>query len=489
MSNQCDICCENYNLSLHAKVTCEHTDCSFAACKTCVRTYLLGTTGDPSCMNCKKAWSDQFLVSNLNRAFCEKDYKKHRKGLLLERELSKLPETMILAERERKTDKEEAKLTVLNKQITALNAQLRTLQMASRTIHENVRYIKEGGNTDGKSPEAERRKFIMACPNETCRGYLSTQYKCELCETYTCPHCLELIGYSKTDPHTCDPNNVASAELIKKDTKPCPQCGVRIHKISGCDQMWCTECRVAFSYKTLKIDTGVTVHNPHYYAYMRQQNNGLAARNPQDVVCGGLITLTRVHRLILPPLKTCLDDIEYATMVTYIDDIHRSIAHMSYHDLPRLRTDLRTHEDHGDLRVRFILNKITREDMTNTLYKRDIKRKKTVELLHLYELLNVVGIETFNALETEGLEFARKFVKEPLGLLGRRAPPPTAVALQAHKTKHMESVNEKILALDNLREYCNKRFAKISVTYNNTVTHITDMWQIRSKKYRITEVK
>ena len=113
------------------------------------------------------------------------------------------------------------------------------------------------------------------------------QYKCELCETYTCPHCLELIGYSKTDPHTCNPDNVASAELIKKDTKPCPQCGVRIHKISGCDQMWCTECRVAFSYKTLKIDSGAAVHNPHYYQYMQRQNHGVAPRNPQDVVCGG----------------------------------------------------------------------------------------------------------------------------------------------------------------------------------------------------------
>ena len=104
----------------------------------------------------------------------------------------------------------------------------------------------------------------MACPNNTCRGYLSTQYKCDLCELFTCPDCLEIIGYSQNEPHTCDPNNVASAEMIKKDTKPCPQCGVRIHKIQGCNQMWCTQCKIAFDYATLKIDNGV-VHNPHYY--------------------------------------------------------------------------------------------------------------------------------------------------------------------------------------------------------------------------------
>ena len=479
MANQCNICCENYNQSLHAKVTCEHTDCAFQVCKTCVRTYLLGTTADPSCMNCKKAWSDQFLVSNLNRAFCEKDYKKHRKGLLLERELSKLPETMVLAERQKKVDNEELKLTELNKQVAALNAQIRSLHLASHTVRENIRHIKQGTDTDSKGPEGERRKFIMACPNDSCRGYLSTQYKCELCETYTCPYCLELIGYSKTDPHTCDPNNVASAELIKKDTKPCPQCGVRIHKISGCDQMWCTECRVAFSYRTLKIDVGGGIHNPHYYAYMQQRNNGVATRNPQDVVCGGLVHLNTVNTSILPALKLAQDD---GIMAAYIRDIHRSISQISFYDLLRMRTAVREFEDYSDLRVQFILNKISREEMTNTIYKRDTKRKKSVELLHLYELLNVVGIETFNTLATEGQEFVKRWEAERRQY-GRVADTKTVIS------NHLDSVNEKIVALDNLRGYCNMRFAKISVTYNQTVTHITDLWQIQTKKYRIAEAK
>ena len=475
MTNQCNICCENYNQSLHAKVTCEHTDCAFQVCKTCVRTYLLGTTADPSCMNCKKAWSDQFLVSNLNRVFCEKDYKKHRKGLLMERELSKLPETMVLAERQKKVDNEEVKLTELNKQVIALNNQIRSLGGHMRAVRDNIRHIKQGTDADGKTPE--RRKFIMACPNDTCRGYLSTQYKCELCETYTCPHCLELIGYSKTDPHTCDPNNVASAELIKKDTKPCPQCGVRIHKISGCDQMWCTECRVAFSYKTLIIDVGGGIHNPHYYAYMQQRNQGVATRNPQDIVCGGLIHLNRVNTYIMPSLKLAMDD---GMIAAYLLDIHRSISHISFYELPRQRTAVREFEDHSDQRIMFILNKINREDMTNTIYKRDMKRKKAVELLHLYELLNVVGIETFNTLATEGEAFIRQWEAERRQH-GRVPDAETVVS------KHLDNVNEKILALDNLRDYCNKRFAKISVTYNQTVTEITDLWQVRTKKYKIAE--
>ena len=45
--------------------------------------------------------------------------------------------------------------------------------------------------------------------------------------------------------------------------------------------------KMGFDYNTLKIVTGGHIHNPHYYAYMR--NAGLQARNPGDIPCGGLI--------------------------------------------------------------------------------------------------------------------------------------------------------------------------------------------------------
>ena len=114
MANTCNICCEKFNNSTHAAVICEHNDCKYSACKTCTRTYLTTTTMDPHCMNCKKPWSEQFLVTNLNRNFCEKEYKDHRKNLLLEREISKLPETMIFAERHQKVEKEQEKIDQIN---------------------------------------------------------------------------------------------------------------------------------------------------------------------------------------------------------------------------------------------------------------------------------------------------------------------------------------------------------------------------------------
>lgn len=485
MLKTCGICCENYNNSLHAKVTCEYGDCQYAACKTCVRTYLVGTTCDPNCMNCKKTWSEQFLVKNLNRNYCEKEYRQHRKELLLERELSKLPETMIFAEQFKKVEREQKQITLLNDKQKELTKQLNEIKVAKNVYASNIYHIRHGTDNSGK----ERRQFIMACPHDGCRGFLSSQYKCELCEMFTCPHCLEVIGISKDIPHTCNPHSVASAEFIKKDTKPCPQCGTRIHKIQGCNQMWCTQCHVAFNYDTGKIDTG-RLHNPEYYKYLEQQGNSAAPRNPGDIICGGLIHIGVVTRTISPTIQHAVYKLgentksrteletEYNQWNSYLQQMHRTLAHISYYELTRIRTQVRELEDQRDLRVEYILNKINKKELKDKVYQNDVKRKKAVENLHLYELLNVVGTETFNILEQESrTAIANKGKKEN----------------QIFKTtdiakNFIDLVNEKITVIDNLRHYCNKRFAKISVTYNQSVSSIDDTWKIDRKKFKISEI-
>jgi len=457
----CSICCDKYNLSTRKEVICPFTDCNFSNCKTCVRTYLLGTTADPHCMNCKKPWDQKFIIANLNRAFCDKEYKTHRKDLLVEREISKLPETMHLAERQKKINVEEQKAKTIHEKILKLNKELNTLKSNRTQSYNTIYRIKHG--TD--SVNDEKRKFIMACPNNDCRGYLSTQYKCELCELFTCPQCLELIGYNKTEQHTCNPDSILSAETIRKETKACPSCGVRIFKINGCSQIWCTECKVAFDYTTGKIDTG-TVHNPHYYQHMRQQNNGQAPRNPGDIVCGGLCNVHQLQYLIYSKLKIIIThQVDYNILTSYISNIHRSISHITYHDLPRIREYVRQYQNFEDLRISYILGTKDKKEMGTQIYKRDTLRKKYTELLHLYELLNVVGIESFNILI------------HPAGMNG------------IDKNKFDTLVNQRILIMDNLRDYCNKEFIKISVTYNHKVMFINDLWIIENKKYRISDIK
>ena len=82
--------------------------------------------------------------------------------------------------------------------------------------------------------------------------------------------CLCVMGTEKEDieAHECNPDDVASAQAVRRDAKPCPKCSMAISKIDGCDQMWCVGCKTAFSWRTGKIQTGV-IHNPHFFEWQR----------------------------------------------------------------------------------------------------------------------------------------------------------------------------------------------------------------------------
>ena len=82
---ECPVCCEKYNQQLRACVSCPNGECSFTACKTCIRTYIMNSTSDPHCMSCRKTWDQDFIILNLNRTFYENTYKTHRKNLLFDR--------------------------------------------------------------------------------------------------------------------------------------------------------------------------------------------------------------------------------------------------------------------------------------------------------------------------------------------------------------------------------------------------------------------
>ena len=466
MKNICSICCENFNNSNHSKIICPYNVCNFSACKTCVRNYLLSTNKDPHCMNCFNAWDDEFTINSINKTFYQKKYKNYRKKLLLDIEISKLPDTMIAAEKEKQIIYEKEKMKILQSQILEVQKQLKILNTNKLKIFNNIVNIQHG---IGSSSDEKNRKFIMPCRNNNCRGFLSSQYKCDLCEMFTCPHCLELIGFNKNDPHTCNPEDVATAEMIKKDTKPCPKCGVRIHKIQGCDQMYCTQCKVAFSYKTLKIDTG-QVHNPHFYEEQKLLNNGQVIRNPQDVLCGGLCNYPQLNRNILSRVrnfnitdKTTRDNLQLNLLT--ISHIHRVINQITNYDLPRKREMLRNISNTEKLRVYYILGKkneksYDKNDLAKDVFNNDVKRRKETKILHIFELLSVFGIEMFNSI----LNFA-------------------------HSLEFINFIIDKIKQIDNLRKFCNNEFCKISNTYCCSLIYINDKWQISNKKYKLNEFK
>ena len=480
--SDCPICCETFNKSTHAPIQCNCGDCEFTSCKTCVRQYLLSTTNDPHCMKCKGAWNQNFMIMNLNRSYYTNDYMKHRKALLVEREISKLPDTMEAAGRHEKIEAKEIERDQLEQKKKNLREQINLLENESYTIYRQITSLRRGND-----PDKPKQKFIMACPSNECRGYLSTQYKCELCKLHACSKCHEIIGYTKDAPHECDENSVKSAEMIKKDTKPCPSCGTRIFKMVGCSQMWCTNCNSAFDWRTGQIDNGA-VHNPHYYEYLQQQEgSGQAPRNPGDVLCGGLIGYYQVRNEILGHLQD-RNDPDKVAFCRQIWDFHRLINHITNRELDTMRAKVRDLANNEENRVEFILNKVTQEEMSTKIYRKDNLRRKYTEMLHIYELLSVVGIESFATLYNH--EWRHKLQK-----ISRSH----VFALREDKQKELanvildynELIKQTLQEYQELCRYCNKELEKISVTYNQAVPQINieKLEWTKGKKFSLAVAK
>jgi hypothetical protein len=358
-------------------------------------------------MNCKNVYNQEFLIEKLNKSFIENDYKHYRKTLLVEKEISKTQELMPMVN---KTIEIEEHTKVLNKYMDErkkLREKLNQLDIQIRDINRTINNLK---NCD---IENERKQFIMPCPGDNCKGYLSNKYKCGICNLYTCPDCLEIIGYNKDQEHVCNPDSVKSAQAIKCETKPCPKCGVRIYKITGCDQMWCTECRVTFSWNTGKIIITNNIHNPHFVEYMRKENNG-DTRNPGDVLCGGLInwvSIMVVVRYISGPGK----HIEYMlesfqkkhNRIVYtsnnivsglLQSIYRIMTHFNGIDLVNIRQTVIRLTNHDEKTIKYIRNLITKDELATAIIRDDNSKRKSNQILHVYELVSIISIEGFNSI-------------------------------------------------------------------------------------------
>lgn len=443
----CPVCVCGYNKTINCRVRCPDETCGYEACKECTRTYILGTAQDPHCMGCRKAYDPEFVTTNLNMSWMKTTYRAHRKDLLLQREISRVPETMPYVDDIRTIRKKEREVAELTEALTAMRLQMQAVQQHRYEVQREIALLRRGGRPADKS-----KQFVMPCPDQGCRGFLSTAYKCGACDKYTCSRCHEVTGLSKVNPaHTCNEDSVKSAELIKKDTRPCPKCGERIFKISGCDQMWCPGCQTAFSWRTGHVDTGV-VHNPHFYQW--QRSGGAPPRNPGDVVCGGLRDWWRVraelrHRVC----DTASVRKELDALTSQAAEIHRSINHIAHTVISHLRREARATDPNRELRASYIMGEITQNQLSTTLVKRDTSRRKNTELLHVWELVNTVATEAFNAFADSAAELLRDGGEKATVAIGRVRGVSRLLA-------------NLVSTLEGIMGYANQRFAVVSATFN-----------------------
>jgi hypothetical protein len=365
----CGICDENTNRSNHATLTCPF--CSFEACRSCCETYILGQP-NAKCMNtaCGKEWTRKFLGSAFSKTFLNTTWRKCREKVLLDKELALLPATQAVVEQQIHKEKVQA-------EIDEVEVLIRQLEIRKN----NLKIERNGGTVNTRNV----RNFIRACPDSECRGFLSSQWKCGLCEQHTCPDCHVVIGLNRSVEHVCNPDELATAQLLDKDTKPCPKCSTGIFKIEGCDQMWCTQCHTAFDWRSGMIET--RVHNPHFFEWQRKNGNGEIPRAPGDVICGRELDHTFVPRLVRPFLSKVNSEQDKAAtdeVLKYSNDIVRSVLHLQQVDMPKYRVD--EVENNLDLRVAYMRKKIDKDTFSSRIHRDNKKYEKHHEMHQVLQM-------------------------------------------------------------------------------------------------------
>lgn len=266
--------------------------------------------------------------------------------------------------------------------------------------------------------------------------------------------------------------------------------------VRNCDQMYCVQCHTAFSWKTLKIETG-SIHNPHYFEWIRQRNNGHVPRNPLDIPCG-----REINGMFAVDIYNKLDKVITAAKYNNkIYDMCLRLMHIREVDKQKYYTN--PQNTNLDLRIEYMMNNIDQQKFKMELQRREKKNEKkneiyniidmfincTTDILynfneqlknHLEEYNNIIKIIIKNGnfspelskkiQETDDLKkickiLERKFKTENTDLI---------ILLETQLLNIKKELNEKLKdccitllsEIEYLRIYTNKQLEKIATIYN-----------------------
>lgn len=403
---ECFVCIETYNKSKHRKVTCPY--CKYEACRVCWKRFILDSVRDPHCMQCTRSLSREILDPGLTKTWVNKDLKEHREVVLMDREKALLPETQPHVERRIKAEKYQEKINAQKNKIWEAQRKVGELQRQLYRMRNQQWRLRNGmdENAEVTEEKKERRRFIRGCPQENCRGFLSTAYKCGICETWVCSSCLAIKEEKDDENHTCDPNDVATAEFIKSQVKSCPQCGMGIQKVSGCSQMFCTDCHIAFSWTTGEIVHGA-IHNPHYFEWRNRtggNNGGALGQQRGPVPCGGLPHYDTILNYVgkkkrIPKPDTSGSQYRYYSrryipkfdpenpIIKKLSTSYRLTQHIQDIEIRNYQPRGNIEAQNLDLRIKYLMSRLGEDDWKKQLQRREKAREKnmaTAQVLDMY---------------------------------------------------------------------------------------------------------
>ena len=441
----CPVCLNTYTSILRKKCVCNY--CKEAACCKCIERYLLDRIEDAHCLHCRVNYNDAVLKEICSKTYLQNVYFKHRQEILVSRERANLPGLQEVAVQERlereaseKIKKIKDEINIIKEKQAYLHNEYEVLCLEYHKLRKEFRYnttekedvtkikdgikkeidnllnkgdelirakfqkydeIKnirrglrnhrenlgqEGGQEGGQEDQGERKKFIRRCTRQNCQGFLSTAWKCAICEYYSCPKCFVVKSKNHDDPHECKKEDLETAEMIRKDSKPCPNCGEFIIKSAGCSQMFCITCNTPWDWNTGKIVTKGTIHNPHYFEWMKR-TGGTMPRNPADVPCGGYPRAWEIARIM--PLKL---GIKHSNRYYEFYRICQEIQHIS-------ENNYRSHLDNDratEINVKFLLGDYDEKQWGRFLAINEKKRKRDAEAQEIFGAFRMIAVELIN---------------------------------------------------------------------------------------------
>ena len=497
----CGICADTYTLVLRRKITCRY--CSKDACSKCIEQYLPSRPEDAHCVYCRVNYSDAVLKEICTKTYLQNTFFRHRQEVLISRERANLPALQIIAQEVRR-DREQRKiqraileeLDALKKEKTQVIVQqtlaharmmekykkqenrveevkeVERLTGEEQAIHRRIEQkrveFKEayaprrtqaeaeadgadgadgagagaGGGAEEEKGEQGKKKFIRRCMKAGCQGFLSTAWKCGICEHYSCGKCFVVKGATHDVAHICQKDDLETADMIRKDSKPCPNCGEYINKSSGCSQIFCITCKTPWDWDTGRIVTKGVIHNPHYYEWMKQ-TGGEIPRNPADVPCGGY-----PHMYELRPIHRYTG----RQQAQYFFEFHRLCMELQEHS----ERNFRSHIDENGLRdihVQFLLGDFDEREWGRRLAISEKRRKRDAEIQDVFVAFRMVSVELINRIQHYRDETVDSFILLP----------------RDRADRYLDVWNGEVQAL---LEMVNEGLKTISLTYSCIVPRI-----------------
>lgn len=277
--------------------------------------------------------------------------------------------------------------------------------------------------------DTKKKTSGYKCFKSGCNGVIDSNWKCMLCETYFCAKCGEEKKAKFDIDHVCSEANIATFELIRSDSKPCPNCHEVIFRSEGCSQMWCTHCNTAFDWNTLKI-INHKIHNPHYADYINAGGSELTGGGSQVIRDGcNTINVRQLQELNHGDVRSTL---------IYLNNI---INHIDGHEIPRINNTITTCQ--------------------------------TLQSTCLLEY--VAGIKDEKIFRRKISEFEKKTrvsnkISDILVMFSRMSA--TIIINYLESSKTSQPIRDEVILdeIDKLIKYANDHLLKISKSYNMTST-------------------